>query len=66
MCDLNLGHPFASIYQNGKVDFDDGACVRWYESEALRTYFAGRLNLNSLVFFSGEIWRFIAFRPSDK
>lgn len=32
MFDLNLGHPFASIYQNGKVDFDGGgACARWNE-----------------------------------
>lgn len=32
MFGLNLGHPFASIYQNGKVDIDDGMVQRVLQS----------------------------------
>lgn len=44
MFDLNLGHPFASIYQNGKVDLEHDASAGYGMSKELRTNLAGTLN----------------------
>lgn len=68
MFDLNLGHPFASIYQNGKVDFDGGAGVSFFSVEwvkRLGRYFAGILDLNSFVFATGPQRDFTFYRSSS-